>query len=66
MRRGGAGQMKLAPDAVVKKLIHALESPRPRPYYSVTVLTVLMDWVRRLLTGRALIRMLAAISDREA
>ncbi len=65
-RRGGTGRMKSGPDAVVKKLIHALESPRPRPYYSVTVLTVLMDWARRLLTGRALVRALAAISDREA
>ena len=65
MERGGAGRFKLPPDAVIEKLIHALESPRPRPYYSITVPSRIMAWARRLLPDRWLVRFLAASSDRE-
>ncbi|MCZ0812300.1 SDR family NAD(P)-dependent oxidoreductase [Roseovarius sp. EGI FJ00037] len=43
-----------APSAVTRKLVHALESPRPRPRYYVTVPTHLMGTLRRLLPTRAL------------
>jgi hypothetical protein len=39
---------------VAKKLIHAIESGRPRPRYYVTVPTHFMGAMRRLLPTRAL------------
>jgi hypothetical protein len=39
---------------VTKKLIHALESGRPRPRYYVTTPTYLMGTARRLLPTRML------------
>lgn len=41
MQAGGASRFKLEPEAVVKKLIHAVESQRPRARYYVTVPTYL-------------------------
>jgi NAD(P)-dependent dehydrogenase (short-subunit alcohol dehydrogenase family) len=45
---------ELPPSAVTAKLIRALESPRPRPRYYVTVPTYLMGIARRILPTRAL------------
>lgn len=45
---------ELPPSAVTAKLIHALESPRPRPRYYVTTPTYMMGALRRLLPTRAL------------
>jgi NAD(P)-dependent dehydrogenase (short-subunit alcohol dehydrogenase family) len=45
---------ELQPDAVVKKLIHALESPRPHPRYYVTVPTHAFGILKRLLPTRTL------------
>jgi NAD(P)-dependent dehydrogenase (short-subunit alcohol dehydrogenase family) len=45
---------ELQPEAVVKKLIHALESPRPHPRYYVTVPTHAFGVLKRLLPTRAL------------
>lgn len=45
---------ELQPDAVVRKLVHALESKRPHPRYYVTTPTYIMGWARRLLPTRAL------------
>ncbi|WP_420397040.1 SDR family oxidoreductase [Nioella sp.] len=45
---------ELPPEAVAKKLIHALESGRPRPRYYVTVPTYFMGAMKRLLPTRAL------------
>lgn len=45
---------ELPPEAVTKKLIHALESPRPRARYYVTTPTYLMGTLRRLLPTRLL------------
>ncbi|WP_208354570.1 SDR family oxidoreductase [Pseudaestuariivita rosea] len=42
-------RFELPPSAVTKKLIHALESPRPRARYYVTVPTHLMGVARRVL-----------------
>lgn len=51
---GTPDKFELPPEAVVKKLIHAAESPRPRPRYYVTTPTYIMGFLRRLLPTRAL------------
>ena len=50
---------ELPPAAVTHKLIRALEAPRPRPRYRVTTPTHLMALARRVLTTRALDRIIA-------
>ncbi len=53
-RKGAAVPFTLPPEAVLKRVVHALESPRPRLRYPVTVPTYVFAWARRLLSGRAL------------
>ena len=50
----GPDKFELPPSATTKKLIHALESKRPKPRYYVTVPTYLMGALRRVLPTRAL------------
>ena len=50
----GPDTFERPPSAVTTKLIHALESPRPRPRYHITTATWLMDAARRLLPTSAL------------
>lgn len=50
----GPDRFQLGPEAVTAKLVHALESPRPRPRYYVTTPTYIAGWLRRLLPTRAL------------
>ena len=50
----GPDTFELPPEAVVKKLAHALEHPRPRPRYYVTTPTYIMATLRRLLPTRTL------------
>ncbi|WP_299621251.1 SDR family oxidoreductase [uncultured Tateyamaria sp.] len=45
---------ELPADAVLHKLVHAIEAPRPRPRYYVTTPTYLMGALRRILPTRAL------------
>jgi len=52
----------LPPEAVLKKLIHALESRRPQPRYYVTFPTYLMGTLRRVLRTRALDSVLTRVS----
>ena len=54
---------KLPPEAVLKKLVHALESPRPKPKYHVTLPTHLMAFLRRALPTRLLDAVLDRASD---
>lgn len=56
MERGGKNLFKLEPEAVLKKLIHAVEAKRPKPRYYVTVPTHLVAFARRVLTTRMLDR----------
>ncbi len=49
MKAGGQVTFKLEPEAVTKKLIHAVESSRPRRHYYVTTPTYLAAAMRRLL-----------------
>lgn len=50
----GPDTFELPASAVSKKLIHALEAPRPKPRYYITTPTYLMGTARRLLPTRAL------------
>lgn len=47
--KGGSSRFKLPPEAVLEKLLLALESPRPHARYFVTTPTYIMAWCRRLL-----------------
>lgn len=59
--RGPVVPFTLPPEAVLKKVIHALESPHPQPRYYVTFPTWLFGSLRRILTTRALDRLLRKI-----
>ena len=50
----GPDRFELPASAVTKKLVHALESARPKPRYFVTTPTYLMAAARRLLPTRVL------------
>jgi NAD(P)-dependent dehydrogenase (short-subunit alcohol dehydrogenase family) len=58
-KEGPAVPFTLPPEAVVNKLIHALESPKPRPRYYVTFPTYLFGFLRRMLGARMLDRILS-------
>ncbi|MEW8508496.1 MAG: SDR family oxidoreductase [Candidatus Thiodiazotropha sp.] len=61
-KQGHAAPFTLPPEAVLKKVIHALESNNPKPRYHVTFPTHLFAALRRLLSSRALDRTLLRIS----
>jgi NAD(P)-dependent dehydrogenase (short-subunit alcohol dehydrogenase family) len=63
-KQGAATPFTLPPDAVLKKVIHALEHPRPRLRYPVTVPTYLFAALRRLVSARVLDHVLLKIADR--
>lgn len=52
--KGGSNRFKLPPEAVLEKLIHALESPRPHAHYYVTTPTHVMGLARRIMPQRML------------
>lgn len=51
---GPAAPFTLGPEAVVDKLLHALESPFPKARYPVTVPAVAFGWLKRLLSVRTM------------
>jgi NAD(P)-dependent dehydrogenase (short-subunit alcohol dehydrogenase family) len=53
-KQGPAVAFTLPPESVLKKLVHALESPRPRARYRVTVPSHLFAYLKRVLSSRAL------------
>lgn len=57
---GGISRFRLGPEAVYRKLQHALEARRPRPYYAVTLPTHFIAMARRALPARLLDRLLNA------
>ncbi|MEM1047600.1 MAG: SDR family oxidoreductase [Pseudomonadota bacterium] len=63
LQDGGESRFKLGPEAVLARLVHAVEHPRPKPRYQVTTPTFVMDGLRRVLPTRALDRLAAKISD---
>ncbi len=62
---GPAAPFTLPPEAVLHRVIHALENRRPRRRYYVTVPTYLFAALRRVLPYAALDRMLARVSREE-
>ncbi len=57
----GPDRFELPPSAVTAKLIHALESPRPKSHYRVTTPTHLAAFLRRILSTRAIDRILSRL-----
>jgi NAD(P)-dependent dehydrogenase (short-subunit alcohol dehydrogenase family) len=60
-KQGPAAPFTLGPEAVVKSLVHALESTRPKTRYPVTFPTHLFAVLKRLLPDRAIDYLLAKI-----
>ncbi|MBL3589875.1 MAG: SDR family oxidoreductase [gamma proteobacterium endosymbiont of Lamellibrachia anaximandri] len=61
-KEGPVVPFTLPPEAVLKKVIHALESPRPRARYYVTFPTYLFGTLKRLLSTRGLDWVLGKVS----
>ncbi len=61
-KEGDAAPFTLDADAVADKLIHALESPRPKPRYYVTTPTHIFGFLRRFLGSRSLDRAILKVS----
>lgn len=53
-KEGPAAPFTLPPESVLKKVVHALESPKPKPRYYVTFPTYLFGYLRRMLSSRQL------------
>lgn len=58
LRSGGKEAFKLGPEAVAAKVAHAVESPRPRIRYRVTVPTHLAALMKRALPDRMIDRLM--------
>jgi len=65
MESGEPGPFKLPPEAVVKRLVHALEAKRPKARYHVTVPTRVMAVAKRLLPTGLLDRFCIWAADGE-
>lgn len=59
--RAKSGPFKLGPEAVVAKLIHALESPRPRARYRIGLMTKGAGVLKRFLPDALLDRIVARV-----
>lgn len=64
-RKGPVGPGTLPPEAVLKRVIDALESPRPKPRYYVTYPTYLLATLRRILPWTMLDRVALKVSRNE-
>ncbi|MDH3221028.1 MAG: SDR family oxidoreductase [Gammaproteobacteria bacterium] len=58
---GNLQPFTLPPEAVLKRVLHALESRRPRIRYPVTFPTYLFTWLKRVLSDRMLDRILRRV-----
>ena len=58
---GNAQPFTLPPEAVLKRVVHALESRRPKIRYPVTFPTYLFAWLKRILSDRMLDRILRRV-----
>ena len=61
--KGGSNRFKLPPEAVLEKLIHAIESPNPKAHYYVTTPTHVMGLARRFLPQGLMDRFVNRMSD---
>lgn len=64
-KKGAAMPFTLPPEAVLKKVIHALESKRPAPRYYVTTPSYLFGYAKRLLSSRQMDKILLTLSKKE-
>ncbi len=64
-KEGPAAPFTLPPEAVLKKVIHALESPSPQVRYYVTFPSYLFGTLKRVLSSRMLDKVLLAVSKGE-
>lgn len=62
LRERGKVMFKRGPEAVLRKVVHALEARRPRARYPVTLPTHVLGFVRRIAPDPVLDRILALIS----
>jgi len=53
-KKGPAAPFTLPPEAVLKRVIHAIESKRPKVRYPVTFPAYLFAWLKRILSSRRL------------
>ena len=58
---GNVQPFTLPPEAVLKRVLHALESRRPKIRYPVTFPTYLLSWLKRVLSDRMLDRILRRV-----
>ena len=65
-KKGPAAPFTVPPEAVLKKVIHALEARRPRARYPVTVPAHVFSWLRRFLPVSWLDALLAKETGRPA
>jgi NAD(P)-dependent dehydrogenase (short-subunit alcohol dehydrogenase family) len=56
--KSSVGRYTVQPDAVYKRLDHALNSKSPKPHYPVTIPTYVMNAARRLLSQRLVDRII--------
>lgn len=64
-KEGDAAPFTLGPEAVLKKVVHALESRRPRARYYVTTPTCIFGFLKRVLPAAVLDRILLRVSGAE-
>ncbi len=58
---GNVQPFTLPPEAVLKRVVHALESKRPKIRYPVTFPTYLFAWLKRVMSDRVLDRILVKV-----
>jgi hypothetical protein len=58
---GNVQPFTLPPEAVLKRVVHALESRQPKIRYPVTFPTYLFAWLKRVLSDRMLDRILRRV-----
>ena len=61
--KGGSNRFKLPPQAVLEKLVLALEAPRPKAHYYVTTPTHISAIARRILPQGLMDRFVNRMSD---
>lgn len=63
---GAAVPFTLPAEAVLKKVIHALENKRPRARYPITVPAIAFSWAKRFLSTRLLDKLLMAATKSDS
>ena len=64
-KKGNVTRFTLPPEAVLEKVLHAIENPKPKIRYYVTFPTYLLAILKRILSHRALDRILLKVSRGE-